>query len=320
MSDELLELFHPAVRPGSARRLPRRPRRRSRRGRRSRPAATRWSPRPPARARRSRRSSPRSTRWCAKASSAGSPTRRTSSTSRRSRRCRTTSSGTSRRRSRASAPSSPRSASPTSTIRTFVRTGDTPQAERASMRKRPPHIVVTTPESLYILLTSKSGREMLRTTRTVIVDEIHALAPNKRGAHLALSLERLAALAAPGLVRVGLSATQKPIEEIAPLPRRRRDRRRLRHRRYRPREAAATSRSSCRRRRSRRSCRATPGRRSTTASRRSRTSTARRSCSSTLADSPSVPRAISPSGSAPIRSLRTTAASPARSGSTPSSV
>jgi ATP-dependent Lhr-like helicase len=83
------------------------------------------------------------------------------------------------------------------------------------MRKRPPHIVVTTPESLYILLTSASGRKMLATTRTVIVDEIHALAPNKRGAHLALSLERLEALAGPGLVRVGLSATQEPIEEIA---------------------------------------------------------------------------------------------------------
>jgi ATP-dependent Lhr-like helicase len=100
-------------------------------------------------------------------------------------------------------------------IRTLVRTGDTPQADRASMRKRPPHIVVTTPESLYILLTSESGRKMLATTRTVIVDEIHALAANKRGAHLALSLERLEALAGPGLVRVGLSATQKPIEEIA---------------------------------------------------------------------------------------------------------
>ena len=100
-------------------------------------------------------------------------------------------------------------------IRTLVRTGDTPQGERASMRKRPPHVVVTTPESLYILLTSRSGREMLRTTRTVIVDEIHALAPNKRGAHLALSLERLEALAGPALVRVGLSATQKPIDEIA---------------------------------------------------------------------------------------------------------
>src|SRR5512134_2075436 len=100
-------------------------------------------------------------------------------------------------------------------IRTMVRTGDTPQADRTSMRKRPPHIVVTTPESLYILLTSGSGRKMLATTRTVIVDEIHALAPNKRGAHLALSLERLEALTGPGLVRIGLSATQKPIEEIA---------------------------------------------------------------------------------------------------------
>src|SRR6202008_5101622 len=74
-------------------------------------------------------------------------------------------------------------------IRTLVRTGDTPQSERASMRKRPPHIVVTTPESLYVLLGSDSGRKMLATTRTVIVDEIHALAPNKRGSHLALSLE-----------------------------------------------------------------------------------------------------------------------------------
>lgn len=90
-------------------------------------------------------------------------------------------------------------------IRTLVRTGDTPQAERAAMRRRPPHIVVTTPESLYILLTSESGRKMLATTRTVIVDEIHALAASKRGAHLALSLERLEALAGPGLARVGLS-------------------------------------------------------------------------------------------------------------------
>src|SRR5438046_635003 len=76
-------------------------------------------------------------------------------------------------------------------IRTLVRTGDTPQSERASMRRRPPHIVVTTPESLYVLLGSDSGRKMLSTTRTVIVDEIHALAPNKRGSHLALSLERI---------------------------------------------------------------------------------------------------------------------------------
>jgi ATP-dependent Lhr-like helicase len=100
-------------------------------------------------------------------------------------------------------------------IRTLVRTGDTPQAERAGMRKRPPHIVVTTPESLYVLLGSESGRKMLATTRTVIVDEIHALAGNKRGSHLALSLERLAALTAKPPVRIGLSATQKPIEEIA---------------------------------------------------------------------------------------------------------
>ncbi|MGH8118178.1 MAG: DEAD/DEAH box helicase, partial [Rhodanobacteraceae bacterium] len=76
-------------------------------------------------------------------------------------------------------------------IRTTVRTGDTPQAERAAMRKRPPHIVVTTPESLYILLGSESGRRMLANTRSVIVDEIHALAGNKRGSHLALTLQRL---------------------------------------------------------------------------------------------------------------------------------
>lgn len=100
-------------------------------------------------------------------------------------------------------------------IRSAVRTGDTPQSERVDMRKHAPHIVVTTPESLYILLTSKSGRKMLASTRTVIVDEIHALAPNKRGAHLALSLERLEALTGRDLTRIGLSATQKPIEDIA---------------------------------------------------------------------------------------------------------
>ncbi|HUO18550.1 MAG TPA: DEAD/DEAH box helicase [Steroidobacteraceae bacterium] len=100
-------------------------------------------------------------------------------------------------------------------IRTFVRTGDTPQHERTAMRKRPPHIVVTTPESLYILLGSESGRRMLATTRTVIVDEIHAVAGSKRGVHLALSLERLESLAGRKLTRVGLSATQKPIEEVA---------------------------------------------------------------------------------------------------------
>ncbi len=104
---------------------------------------------------------------------------------------------------------------PDAQIRTLVRTGDTPAAERESMRRRPPHIVVTTPESLYILLTSKSGRATLATVRTVIVDEIHALAANKRGAHLALSLERLEALGGRRLVRIGLSATQRPIERIA---------------------------------------------------------------------------------------------------------
>src|SRR5436853_1108688 len=100
-------------------------------------------------------------------------------------------------------------------IRTWVRTGDTPASERDRMRRRPPHIVVTTPESLYILLGSESGRAMLATTRTVIVDEIHAVAPNKRGSHLALSLERLAVLCGDGLLRIGLSATQKPIEAMA---------------------------------------------------------------------------------------------------------
>ena len=100
-------------------------------------------------------------------------------------------------------------------IRAQVRTGDTAQADRAAMRKRPPHILVTTPESLYLLLTSESGRQMLSTARTVIVDEIHAVAGSKRGSHLALSLERLQSLCAPGLQRIGLSATQKPIEAVA---------------------------------------------------------------------------------------------------------
>jgi ATP-dependent Lhr-like helicase len=100
-------------------------------------------------------------------------------------------------------------------IRTAVRTGDTPQAERAAMRRTPPHILVTTPESLYVLLGSESGRAMLASTREVIVDEIHALAGNKRGSHLALSLERLEALCGTRLTRIGLSATQKPIDAVA---------------------------------------------------------------------------------------------------------
>ena len=127
-------------------------------------------------------------------------------------------------------------------IRTLVRTGDTPAAERTAMTKRPPHIVVTTPESLYILLTSEGGRRMLQTARTLILDEIHAVVGDKRGSHLALSLERLEQLTRDfgfgksdfgfpvaehkirnpqseirnlSLVRIGLSATQKPIEEVA---------------------------------------------------------------------------------------------------------
>jgi len=100
-------------------------------------------------------------------------------------------------------------------IRTAVRTGDTPQSERAALRRMPPHILVTTPESLYVLLGSDSGRAMLGSARTVIVDEIHAVAASKRGSHLALSLERLEALCGRRLTRIGLSATQKPIEEVA---------------------------------------------------------------------------------------------------------
>jgi ATP-dependent helicase Lhr and Lhr-like helicase len=100
-------------------------------------------------------------------------------------------------------------------IRTWVRTGDATPGERERMRRKPPHIVVTTPESLYVLLGSESGRNMLTTVRTVIVDEIHAVAPSKRGSHLALSLERLAALCGGSLLRIGLSATQKPIDTVA---------------------------------------------------------------------------------------------------------
>src|SRR5690242_19833987 len=99
-------------------------------------------------------------------------------------------------------------------IRTLVRTGDTPGAARQEMVRRPPHILVTTPESLYLILTSERAREMLRSVRTVIVDEIHAVARDKRGSHLALSLERLDHLAGRRLQRIGLSATQKPIEEV----------------------------------------------------------------------------------------------------------
>jgi ATP-dependent helicase Lhr and Lhr-like helicase len=100
-------------------------------------------------------------------------------------------------------------------LRVLVRTGDTPMTERQQMLKRPPHILVTTPESLFILLTAEKSRRLLQTVRTVIVDEIHAVAPNKRGAHLALSMERLEALTLRKPQRIGLSATQRPIETVA---------------------------------------------------------------------------------------------------------
>ena len=100
-------------------------------------------------------------------------------------------------------------------ITAAVRSGDTPQSERAAMLRTPPHILVTTPESLYLLLTAERPRQMLRTARLVIVDEIHAVLQSRRGAHLALSLERLDHVCGRKLQRVGLSATQKPIEEVA---------------------------------------------------------------------------------------------------------
>ncbi len=102
-------------------------------------------------------------------------------------------------------------------IRVAVRSGDTPAGERSRMVRRPPHILITTPESLYILLTAERSRQFLRTARAVIVDEIHAVAGDKRGSHLALSLERLDALTGRRCQRIGLSATQKPIEDIARL-------------------------------------------------------------------------------------------------------
>ena len=95
-----------------------------------------------------------------------------------------------------------------------VRTGDTPQRERARFARHPAEILITTPESLYLILTSQAA-EALRTVDTVIIDEIHALVPTKRGAHLALTLERLQALTTKPLQRIGLSATQRPLEEVA---------------------------------------------------------------------------------------------------------
>jgi len=100
-------------------------------------------------------------------------------------------------------------------ITAAVRSGDTPQPERAAMLRTPPHILVTTPESLYLLLTAERSRAMLKTARVVIVDEIHAVLQSRRGAHLALSLERLDHVCGRKLQRIGLSATQKPIDEVA---------------------------------------------------------------------------------------------------------
>ena len=135
-------------------------------------------------------------------------------------------------------------------IRTLVRTGDTPQTARAGMRRRPPHILVTTPESLYVLLGSASGRAMLSTTRTVIVDEIHALAGNKRGSHLALSLERLAALTEQAARAHRIVGDAEADRRDRAIPGRRG---RLRARSSTPATCArATSRSRSRRRRSRR--------------------------------------------------------------------
>jgi len=102
-------------------------------------------------------------------------------------------------------------------IRAAVRTGDTRASDRAKMAKRPPHILITTPESLYILLTSRSGRQGLTGVHTLILDEIHAVADDKRGSHLSLSVERLCALAENPVVRIGLSATQRPIDEVGRL-------------------------------------------------------------------------------------------------------
>lgn len=100
-------------------------------------------------------------------------------------------------------------------IRVEVRTGDTPTAQRQRLLKNPPHILVTTPETLFLMVTARRNRELLTGVHTVIVDEIHALAPNKRGSHLALSLERLDAVTTRRLVRIGLSATQRPLEQVA---------------------------------------------------------------------------------------------------------
>ena len=102
-------------------------------------------------------------------------------------------------------------------IRIAVRTGDTLAKDRQNMLKKPPHILITTPESFFILLTAEKSRALLHDVKTVIVDEIHALANNKRGTHLCLSLERLELLTPDSFIRIGLSATQKPLDEVGHL-------------------------------------------------------------------------------------------------------
>ena len=109
-----------------------------------------------------------------------------------------------------------RTCRPINPVSVAIRSGDTPAGERERMRRAPPDILITTPESLYLMLTSRA-REMFRSLQTIIIDEIHALVPNKRGTHLFLSLERLEALAAAPLQRIGLSATQRPLQEVAEL-------------------------------------------------------------------------------------------------------
>ena len=108
-----------------------------------------------------------------------------------------------------------RNGTPLPEIRVAVRTGDTSPSQRQAMAKQPPHILITTPESLYILLTSKSGRQSLRQVKSLILDELHAVADDKRGSHLSISVERLCNLASGPVTRIGLSATQRPIEELA---------------------------------------------------------------------------------------------------------
>ena len=202
-------------------------------------------------------------------------------------------------------------------ITAAVRTGDTTASERAAMLRTPPHILVTTPESLYLLLTAERSREMLRTVRTVIVDEIHAVIGTRRGAHLALSLERLQQVAEQPLLRIGLSATQKPIEEVARFLVGARTRRRARSS---TKAIAATMDLALEMPRSPLDAvmshevweeyydRLTAAR---------STSTGRRWSSSTRAAWPSASRAISASGSATTRSPRITAACRRRSASTP---